>query len=158
MKQAVIGILLGWALLSAVAAQMVLPGGTKNPGNRSISGTTNGGVDGGASINGKTAQPTKRYTTHVVLSESRIWRNVDGRTQEGRLLAFEDVVVEVPAGGAEPPAPVPPAKPTVVRNGKVRLQVGKKIFELPLTSLVQVDQDFIAGLRAGIEKKAPAKP
>jgi hypothetical protein len=158
MKKRMIGLFAGWAMVGCAAAQMVLPGGTKNPGNRSIGGSVNGGVDGGATINRKESQPAKRYTTHIVLSESRIWRNADGRTLEGKLLAFEDVVVEVPAGGAEPPAPVPPADPTVVRNGKVRMQVGKKIFEVALTSLAKVDQDYVEGIRAGLAKKKSLRP
>jgi hypothetical protein len=145
-------------MVGAATAQMVLPGGTKNPGNRSIGGSINGGVNPGTTVNRNQEQPKKRYTTHIVLAESRIWRNIDGRTLEGKLLAFEDVVVEVPAGGAEPPAPVPPANPTVVRNGKIRLQVGQKIFELALTSLVKVDQDFVEGIRAGIAKKTALRP
>ena len=161
MKQAVIGFLLGWAMVASGAAQMVLPGGEKNPGNRSVGGGINGGVDGG--VNGKATikreggQPKNRYTTHIVLSEPRTWQHADGRTLEGKLLAFEDVVAEVPAGGT-PPVPVPPANPTVIRNGKVRLQVGAKIFELALTSLAKADQDFVETIRAGITKKAAVKP
>lgn len=159
MKQAVIGFLLGWAMVGGAAAQVVLPGGAKSPVTRPIGGGVNGGVNGGASISGGTPAPAKqRYTTHIVLSESRVWQNLDGRTLEGKLLAFEDVVTEVVAGAGEPPAPVPPANPTVVRNGKVRLLVGKKPFELPLTNLVKADQEFIESIRAALAKKAVVKP
>ena len=162
MKRSVIGFLLGWVMVASGAAQMVLPGGSKHPATRPIGGGINGGVDGGvngrATITREGGQPKSRYTTHVVLADSRTWHHLDGRSLEGKLLAFEDLVIEVPAGGAAPPAPVPPANPTVVRNGKVRLQVGKQIFELALTSLAQADQDFVATLRAGLAKKTPVKP
>lgn len=158
MKYATIGLLAGWLMLSGASAQMVFPGGAKNPANRSVGGTVNGGVNGGAAISGKQEPPKKRYTTHTVLSDSRIWQSADGRTKEGKLLAFEDVVVEVPGGGAEPPPPVPPVNPTVVRNGKVRLLVGKQTFELALTSLVKADQEFVEGIRASLAKKAAGKP
>ncbi|MEO0018526.1 MAG: hypothetical protein RLZZ522_1809 [Verrucomicrobiota bacterium] len=45
----------------------------------------NHGIDGGASITGGTpAAPKQRYKTHLVLAESRIWQNLDGRTLEGK--------------------------------------------------------------------------
>ena len=159
MKKPVIGFLLGWAMVGGGTAQIVPPGGAKLPTTRPIGGGVNHGVDGGASITGGTPTPAKqRYTTRIVLSESRIWQNLDGRTLEGKLLAFEDVVTEVAGGGVEPPAPVPPANPTVIRAGKVRLLVGKKPFDLVLTNLVKADQEFIESIRTALAKKAAVKP
>jgi hypothetical protein len=92
-----------------------------------------------------------------VLSESRVWGSADGKTLEGKLIAFEDSVAEAPANAAEPIAPSPPANPTVVRGGKARLLVKGKAFEIPLSRLVKADQDFIEQIRAGIAKRA-ARP
>jgi hypothetical protein len=158
MKYPLLGVLIGWTMATAAFGQIVMPGGAKNPGNRSIGNTVNGGVDGGATISGKQTPPKKRYTTHIILAETRIWRNADGRTKEGKLLAFEDVVVEVPGDVAETPMPVPPANPTLVRNGKVRMLIGKEIFEVAVSSLVKIDQDYIEGIRASLAKKAAVKP
>ncbi len=138
---------------------MVLPGGSKHPANKPGGIGVNGGINGGASITHEDPQTKNRYTTHIVLSDSRVWQKVSGGTAEGKLLAFEDVVTETPAGSKEPPpVPVPPANPTVVRNGKIRLQVGKQAFEIELISLVKADQDFIEGIRAALAKKAAPKP
>lgn len=150
--------LIAWVMGLAAAgpaAGQVVPATPQRPITRGTGGNLNGGV----TIDPKQEGPkTVRLVTHVVLSASRIWRNGDGRTLEGKLIAFEDVVHEAPVGAAEPPAPEPPKNPTVVRNGKVRLLVGKKAYELPLSRLVKVDQDFIEQVRAGFAKKAAANP
>jgi len=116
-------------------------------------------LGGGVTIKPQAGQTqTRRLVTHVVLADSRIWRSTDDKTLEGKLIAFEDAVTEVPAGGAEPPAPVPPKNPTVIRDGKVRLLVEKKAFEIPLSRLIKVDQDFIEQIRAGLAKRAARTP
>lgn len=61
------------------------------------------------------------------LSEVRVWRDVSGRTVEGKLLSFE--------GGATEAA--------LVRDGKVRLLVNQRTFELPLDRLAESDRQFV---------------
>jgi hypothetical protein len=92
-----------------------------------------------------------RYTTHVVLSESRIWTSAEGKPLEAKLLAFEDLVVEKAQGNETPDLPEPPKHPTVVRDGKVRLLIGKKPVELPLARLSQADRDFVERIRRAHE-------
>lgn len=150
--------LIAWVMGLAAAgpaAGQVVPATPQRP----ITRGTGGNLNGGGAIDPKQKDTkTVRFVTHVVLSASRIWRNGDGRTLEGKLIAFEDVVHQTPVGAAEPPAPEPPKNPTVVSNGKVRLLVGKKAYELPISRLVKIDQDFIEQVRAGFAKKATAKP
>jgi hypothetical protein len=140
-----------WALAGAGTAQVVptMPKGmTVRP------------IGGGVNVKPqeeKKKPPVKQYVTHLVLSESRVWGSADGKTLEGKLIAFEDSVAEAPANAAEPIAPSPPANPTVVRGGKARLLVKGKAFEIPLSRLVKADQDFIEQIRAGIAKRA-ARP
>lgn len=63
------------------------------------------------------------------LSEVRTWQDAQsGNKVTGKMIAFEDAAV--------------------VREGKIRLLVGQKTFDLPLTRLAQSDQDFVANLRA----------
>lgn len=72
------------------------------------------------------------------LSEARVWQDAQSRKQvTGKLLAFDGTA----------------STPTLERDGKVRLLVGKTTFELPLTRLIQSDQDFVAEIR---NKLAPA--
>ena len=75
----------------------------------------------------------------VELSEVRSWQDAQsGNKVTGKLVAFEG------AGSA------------VVREGKIRLLVGQKMFELPLTRLAQADQDFVDKLRdKQVAKSAP---
>ncbi len=158
--KAIFHVACGLALAGVLTAQDIphnplLPKGPQRP----ITRPTGGGTDSGVTIGPKGNQPAKnRYVTHVVLSESRIWQSADGKTLDGKLLAFEDVVSEVPAGAPAPAAPEPPKQPTVVKDGKVRLLVGRKPFEIPLSRLIKADQDFIEQIRAGIAKKAEVKP
>jgi len=49
-------------------------------------------------------EPKKaRYITHIVLSVSRQWMSTDGKLVEGKLIAFEDLVVEAEAGNSVNP-------------------------------------------------------
>lgn len=145
----------GLLLAGIAGGQVVVPGTPQRP----ITRPTGGGLGGGVSIQPQSGQTqTRRLVTHVVLSDPRIWRSADGKTLEGKLIAFEDSVTEIPAGAAEPPAPEPPKNPTVVRDGKVRLLVEKKAFEVPLSRLVKVDQEFIEQIRAGFAKRAARTP
>ena len=148
-------------LFATIAAAIVLGGPCfgqivvpATPGKFKPRPTGGGSSPGVEVIPKEPKNPTARYTTHVVLSESRIWSAIDGRTLEGKLIAFEDLVVETPKGAAEPAIPPRPAKPTVVRSGKARLLVGKKPFEIELTKLNPADRDFIRQIETSIAKQA----
>ena len=146
----------GIVLAGMVHAQTVVPA---NPG-KFTPRPIGGGVSPGVEVIPK--DPPKpasaRYTTHIVLSDARIWSATDGRTIQGKLIAFEDLVAEVPKGATEPAIPPRPARPTAIRGGKARLMVNQKTFEIELSKLSQPDQDFIRQIESGIEKQAAAKP
>jgi len=153
MKGLLSTIFIGMALVCASSAQMVVPGAPGKFKQRSIGdGGTNSGVNVIPKDGGKPA--TARYTTHIVLSESRIWSALDGKTLTGKLIAFEDIVVETPQGAAEPVIPKPPAKPTVIRDQKVRFLIDKKAVDVPLARLGQADQELVAQIQTAIAKKA----
>ena len=65
---------------------------------------------------------------------------------QGKLIAFD-------AAGAEPEK-----SPTVVRDGKVRLLVKQKSYELPLNRLVAGDQEFVGKLVADLARPAESQP
>jgi hypothetical protein len=98
--------------------------------------------------------PKVRQITYFVLADFRQWTSSDGRPLSGKLIAFEDLVVETPQGSELPSAAVPPEHPTVVAAGKVRLLVNNKPFEVPLERLSQTDRDFVEKLRAAHARKA----
>ncbi len=117
-----------------------------------------GGVNPGVSIDpAKPENPKLRYVTHVILYQNRFWTSTEGKPLEAKLIAFEDVVAEVPKGSTEPVMSAPPANPTVVRDGKVRLLVDKKPVELALDRLSRQDQEFIGQIKAALAKKAAGK-
>lgn len=98
-----------------------------------------------------------RYVTHIVLYQNRFWTSAEGKPLEAKLIAFEDLVAEVPKGATEPAMSSPPANPTVVRDGKIRLLVDKKPVELALGRLSQQDREFIDQMKAALAKKAAAR-
>lgn len=151
-------IFIGMTLTCASFAQMVVPGAPGKFKPRPISG--GGGSNSGVNViprdGGKPANA--RYTTHIVLSESRIWSALDGKTLTGKLIAFEDIVVETPQGAAEPVIPKPPAKPTVIRDQKVRFLIDKKAVEVPLARLGQADQELLGQIQVGIAAKSEKPP
>lgn len=145
-------ILHTFLLIQPLAAQhadipgnpMVEPKGFKT---RSVGG----GTDTGATV--KTVEKPVRHVSYIVLFEYRMWSSTEGKPLEAKLLAFEDLVAEAPAG-ATPEMPAPPAHPTVVRNDSVRLLVGKKPVVVPLARLSESDREFIAEIEAALTKKA----
>lgn len=145
-------ILPGLALACACSAQVVVPANPRKFSSRSIGS----GVSPGASVIPKdaTTPAAVRHTTHIILYESRIWSSTDGKIIQGKLIAFEDLIVETPQGTAEPEFPPPPAKPTTIRDGKVRISVNQKPFEIPLARLSEADQELILQIQAAIEKKS----
>lgn len=152
MKGLLSTIFIGMAMVCVSSAQIVAPASPKKFKPRPIGGSTTPGVDVIPKDGGKPANA--RYTTHIVLSESKVWSASDGKTLTGKLIAFEDIVVEAPQGKAEPVIPAPPAKPTVIRDQKVRFLIDKKAVEVPLSRLVQADQERIAQIQAGIAAKS----
>lgn len=98
-----------------------------------------------------------RTVTYYSLSDSRQWTSADGKALVGKLIAFEEHVVETVKGAPEPPTPAPvtlPSPPTVIRDGKVRLLVNNQPYELPLTRLTKEDQEFINVAKIGVSKPA----
>lgn len=102
-------------------------------------------------------QTTTRTITHIVLGTPRQWKMTDGKFFVGKLIAFEDLVVEtkVENGVAPAPAapPVAPEKPTVVREGKARFYVDAKSYEVLLTLLGEDERKTIEQIRAAIAAK-----
>jgi hypothetical protein len=134
-----------------LAAQMDLPGNPtvtpKNFKTRSVGG----GANPGATVH--TVEKPVRHVAHIVLFQNRMWTSSDGKPLEAKLLAFEDLVAEAPAG-APPVMPDPPALPTVVRDSSVRLMVGKKPVVVPLERLSTQDREFVANIEATLARQA----
>jgi hypothetical protein len=158
MKSTRVGLLIGFIVACGASAQVVVPATPKKFVTRPIEG------GGGASIGGVEVLPKDgakdqkvRFTTHIVLSTSRLWTSTEGKILEGKLIAFEDMVVEAPKG-VTPPSPTPPETPTVVRDEKVRLLVKQKPVELPIKRLSPGDQEFIEQVRKSYTKKHPRLP
>lgn len=136
----------------AAFAQVVVPGMPGKFDSRGLGGGTSAGVHVQPKKSGKV-----KYTTHIILAESRIWTSSEGKPLDAKLLAFEELVVEIPEGSAQPPTPKPPPHPTVVRGDKVRLlPSNNKPVEVALSRLSQPDRDFIEQLRKAHAAKTPA--
>jgi hypothetical protein len=142
------------------------PGGfttrVNGPGSSSLGVSGSGSSGLGITSRPKTQEKTVRTITYVALSEPRQWQSADGKSLLGKLIAFEDMTVEVKlAPGQQPQPAAPPAipdKPTVVRDGKARLLVDTKPFEVLLTRLSEEDQKFIENIRAAIAAATAKKP
>lgn len=123
---------------------------TRELGNR---GNSNSAV--GATI--AKPQTTARTITHIVLGTPRQWKMTDGKAFVGKLIAFEDLVVETKTepGAAPAPAapPTVPEKPTVVRDGKARFYVDAKSYEVPLTLLGEDERKTVEQIRVAIAAK-----
>ena len=109
------------------------------------------GMKGGGAVNAVPSRPqtTVRTTTHIVLGEPRQWKMSDGKSYIGKLIAFEDIVIV----GNAATAPAVPKKPTVVRDGKARLFVDGKSYEVPLQNFADEERKFIEDMRAAIAAK-----
>lgn len=117
-----------------------------------ISNTGSGGATTGVSQ--PKAEAMVRTITYVVLSRPRQWTSNDGKPLLAELIGFEDVVTVVPKGDAAAAAAkptMPPGKPTVVRDGKVRLLVSQKPFEVSLDRLSAADQEFVNTMKRAVD-------
>jgi hypothetical protein len=153
MKLPMIGLFVSWLLMHAGLSQIATP---STPGKfkpRDIGNSTSGGVQ--MVPKEDEASRKARYTSYITLSVSRQWTSTEGKLVEGKLIAFEDMTVEGVQGAAPPTTPEPPKYPTVTRDEKIRLLVGRKPVELPLSRLSQGDQDFVAQVKAAYAKKSP---
>jgi len=149
-----------WAVLlgaPSALAQVDFPNNPTVGPKKLTTRSVGGGVNPGASVeSGGAENPQVRYVTHIVLYENRFWTNSEGKPLQGKLIAFEDIVVEAPKGSVEPKISAPPANPTVLRNGKIRLLVNQKAVEVALTSLSVADQELVGQIRDALAKKAAA--
>jgi hypothetical protein len=152
-------IFLSWAgALAMGVAQVEIPSnpmvGPKKYETRKVGGA----VDPGAKIEGieqgGQGSRSQHYITHIILFEPRIWTSGDGRTVTATLIAFEDLHAEGLIGGPPPKMPASPERPTVVKDGKIRLLVNRKPMEMILTNLSVDDQEFIDRMRVAIATKA----
>jgi len=100
-------------------------------------------------------KPLVKTTTYITFGEARQWTSSEGKPLLAKLIAFEEIVTD--STSASPQTPVlPTTSPTLVKDGKVRLLVNKKPFEIVLDKLSQPDRDFIENLSSAIQKKATA--
>lgn len=143
--------------IPSVWAQRDIPANPTVTPRKSTTRPIGGGVNAGAAVDPtQTTSPNVRYVTYIVLYESRMWSNTEGKPLEAKLIAFEDLVTEAPRDSATPVMPAPPAHPTVTRDGKIRLLVNQKPVEIALDRLSLSDREFIDQMKASLAKKAAA--
>jgi len=152
------GILL--VVTTTALAQIATPTTPTKFGKRGISGGTS---TGNASVNASTApsEATARLTSHYSFGELRQWKSTDGRSLLGKMIAFEDAVIELKrptaaeaqSAAMAAPAPKPPEKFTLLREGKIRLLVNNKPYEVPLDKLSADDQAFARQVEATVNPK-----
>jgi len=132
------------------ARGQVVPTTPTKFGTRSLGNATNSGSVGVAPVK---RQISNRTVTHIVLGEPRQWKLADGKFFLGKLIAFEDLVVERQNGAAPAATPAVPAKPTTVRNGSARFLVNAKPYELAMERLGPEERKFIEDTRLAIAAK-----
>jgi hypothetical protein len=140
-------------------AQVAVPTTGGKFETRGINGS--GGVTINNGVTTKPAPPTKtKLTSYFLLGEPRQWKSTDGRSLLGTIIAFEESVIEFDAANSAaareavekaPPAELP-AKPTLIRDDKVRLMVNKKPVEVSLSLLSEDDRKYVDDLKARIPK------
>ena len=108
-------------------------------------------ASGGSTVNATPQRPQTivRTVTHIVIGEPRQWKMSDGKSFIGKLIAFEDIVIE---GNATTP-PAVPKNPTIVREGKARVLVNSKPFEIALERLGADERKLIEDTRAAMAAK-----
>lgn len=95
-----------------------------------------------------TNQTVVRTVTHIVLGEPRQWKTADGKTFVGKLIAFEDIVTQ-----GNQAAPEVPKNPTIVRDGKARVLVNSKTYEIALEKLGTAERQWIEETRLAVAAK-----
>lgn len=150
--------LLGIVLLSIsqAGAQMEIPSNPRVGPNKNTTRSSGGTLDPGASIDGVKGPAMVKHVTHVLLCQPRVWTNQQGKPVQAPLIAFEDLTAESPKGSPPPKMPAPPVRPTLVKNGKIRLLVNQKPAEVAVASLSAGDQEYVEIIKGEIEKKAAA--
>jgi hypothetical protein len=147
-------LLLGTA---SATAQVVIPATPKKFTKR-VEGGGSASLGPGLAPSAPVPPPVTRTTTYFTLSDSRQWTSTDGKPLLAKLVAFEDIVIEMQGNQAPASPPSMPANPTVVRDGKARLLSGNKAYEVPLDRLSQPDRDFIEGIRSAVVAKQAQGP
>lgn len=139
------------------ASAQVVPTTPTKFGQRSsgISTSGNGSASVGLAPGATNPKPVVKQISYISLSEARQWTSNDGKALVGKLIAYEQTE-EVLAEGqtASTEAPKLPVRPTVIRDGKARLLIQQKPFEVPLDRLSEADQEFIRALDTAIAKQA----
>lgn len=127
-----------------------------SPTQRPITGGGSASVGVTPKAPGKTVVKT---ITYITLSEARQWTSSDGKALLAKLIAFEDIVTEsTDTTSAPQPAVMPTTPPTLIKDGKIRLLVNSKPFELALDRLSPPDRELIEKIQAALQKKVtPAK-
>jgi hypothetical protein len=138
--------MLGFLSSLPLAAQVV-PTSPRKFDTRRVGDAVSGGST--VTVTPPRMQTTARTVTHIVLGEPRQWKMSDGKSFLGKLIAFEDIVAE----GTAAAAPVVPKNPTVVRDGKARVLVNSKPFEIALDRLGIDEQKFIEETRGAFAAK-----
>ena len=144
--------LLLWLSVAGIVSAQVVPTTPTKFGKRDLGGGTTG-----AAVN---AVPPKqetivRTTTYLSLSETRQWTSTEDKPLMAKLIAFEDITIETVKG--QTPAdtqqlPKLTGKPTVVKDGKVRLMANQRPYEVALDKLSQADRDFVEKFRMAVTK------
>jgi len=146
-----------WITWTTAALAQVVPATPKNFERRGIGGLGTGGstigIKPGSDANSK---PIVRQINYLSLTDVRPWTSTNNETRVGKLIAFEQIEVEVTGEGSPAPtdAAAFPARPTVIQEGKIRLVVDGKTYELPLERLSEADRSFVHELDETIAKKA----
>jgi hypothetical protein len=101
------------------------------------------------------SKPLVKQVSYIALSDARQWTSTDGKTLVGKLIAFEQSEQVLTDGQTtSTTSPKLPARPTLIREGNVRLLVQQKPFEFALSRLSKTDQDFIQTIDQAIARKA----
>lgn len=139
-------------LLPVLASAQVTPTTPTSFSIRPVGNT----AEVGATVS-KTSVPAVKQTTYITLCPARQWISADGKSKIGQLIAWEQsvAVVAVTSTAAKPETTPPPltGKPTVLRDGKVRLLIDHKPYEVPVDRLNEDARTYISQLQAAIAAK-----
>lgn len=128
--------------------------GTSKLGNSTTSaGTVSNSGTSSATAGATPVKPatTVRTVIYIALSAPRQWTSSDGKPLLAKLIAFEDLKTESASQTAAPTMPRLTGKPTVVSNGKVRLLVDQKPYEIALDKLSAADRAFVDQVKHAVE-------